>query len=342
MANTFLGKLVGGDAELLRQSWEEFQRLPIDLECAAAKAPPAADRQRTIERPVTVSGNGTFAVKGTTTITFEPATQPGWWFDRCDEADELPIAVSIRNVWTTGTVVSNIVLRSGGPSNYVRLVEHIIALRLGLGIDNLNIRIDSGDPPIFDQGSLDLVTALDQAGRRELAAPIQRVTVREPVVIVGVHGDFVRLAPPAAGTRQLSIDCGVSFATAIGRQRIRFPVTEELIRQAAVARTNTPYSKVLYCRTVGKLFADVRNLGYNNANVLIAGKQEYKNEPRLLHNGKSLEAVWHRAALDLLAALALVDVGRFVGEVTSFKAGHRLDVALVKQLFLKDLLVPLN
>ncbi len=31
------------------------------------------------------------------------------------------------------------------------------------------------------------------------------------------------------------------------------------------------------------------------------------NEPKMLHAGESLEAVWHRATLDLLAALALIE-----------------------------------
>ena len=39
--------------------------------------------------------------------------------------------------------------------------------------------------------------------------------------------------------------------------------------------------------------------------ILVAGPRHYFNPPRLIHNGKSLEAVWHRAALDLLAASKL-------------------------------------
>ena len=55
---------------------------------------------------------------------------------------------------------------------------------------------------------------------------------------------------------------------------------------------------MLYCKTIGRVFADVRNLGYTRENSLVAGRQRYLNTPRLLHAGKSLEAVWHRAIMD--------------------------------------------
>ena len=50
------------------------------------------------------------------------------------------------------------------------------------------------------------------------------------------------------------------------------------------------------------------------------------------------EPVWHRATLDLLAALALIDTGRFVGTVASYRAGHTLDCRLVTLLYRHGLL----
>jgi len=87
------------------------------------------------------------------------------------------------------------------------------------------------------------------------------------------------------------------------------------------------------------IFADTRNIGYTPKNILIAGKRRYYNEPKLMHGEKSLEAVWHRATLDLLAALALADRGRIVGKVISYRAGHSLDVQMVRELYQRDLLV---
>jgi len=95
---------------------------------------------------------------------------------------------------------------------------------------------------------------------------------------------------------------------------------------------------MVVCRTVGVLLADMRNLGYNTRNILIHGRHTYYNVPKLVHNGKPLEPVWHRATLDLLAALALIDAGRFIGTVVSYRAGHTLDCRLVTLLHRHGLL----
>ena len=335
------GRLLAGDADIVAAAYREFNALPIDQDLSDQPAQPPRTQQKTIEKPVSVSGSGTFAGKSTTTITFEPTEREGWWLDRTDQPNALPIRVAIDNVWTTGSVVSNIVLRAGDPHNYVRMVENIIALRMGLDIDNLMIKIDSGDPPLFDRGSLDLIEALERAGRRTVDRPVRQLTVKEPVTLGWANGAFLTLAPSSKTTPELTVDAAVNFPNAIGQQRIVFPVNRTNVQTGAEARTNTPYLKMLYCKTIGKIFADIRNLGYTDQNILIAKKTDYHNAPRLMQNGKSLEAAWHRGVLDLLAAIALIPDARFVGEITSYKAGHRLDCDLITKLYLNDLLIEL-
>lgn len=331
------GRLVGGTAEEFRRSYDVFRGQTIDWDLYNEPVPPPEEFQKTIAQPAQVSGPGTFLGKATRTLHLEPCRYDGWWFDRTDLPKSLPIRVSVRNVWTTGSVVSNIVLRSGRPENYMRMVEHIIALRLGLGLDNLLIKTDSGDPPIFEVGSLPLLEALEDAGFESQESKVRYYTVKEPVYITGPNGSFVVIKPDD-GRKQLLVDCAVDFVTAIGKQRIRFPVVYGYFRHGAHARTNATLTKILYSFTIGRLFADIRNMGYNFKNVLVASKFGYLNEPRLLHEGKSLEAVWHRSTLDLLAALALIEEGRFVGEVISYKAGHWLDVQLMRALYKQELL----
>ena len=332
------GMLLGGDQDLLRKNHEQFLAQPVDLDLSGEVYVPFGEFQRTISTPVEVRGPGTFFGKATRTIRFEPTDKEGWWVRRSDLPDCLPTEVSIRNVWTTGEVVSNIVLRSGSPHNYVRMVEHIIALKAGLGIDNLCVVLDSGDPPIFNRGSLDLVEALEKACITNTSARARYVTVREPVALVAPHGGFLLLAPCPGGPPRLDLDVAIAFPNAIGQQRIRLPVTYDHFRKGAEARTNTTAAKKIWCQTIGKIFADVRNLGYTEENVLVAGRHRYVNEPHLLHGDKSLEAAWHRACLDLMAAVSLIDAGRFVGRITSYKAGHALDVQMITRLYLNDLL----
>ena len=145
---------------VLTEARQKLDQQPVDWDLLSGNQPQVARRQTTIAKKVSVAGPGTFFGKATRTLTLEPTDREGWWFSRDDLDDSLPVQVSVRNVWTTGDVVSNIVLRSGSPHNYIRMVEHIVALKLGLGIDNLMIRLESGDPPLFDRGSLDLVEAV--------------------------------------------------------------------------------------------------------------------------------------------------------------------------------------
>ncbi len=342
MFETPAGRLLGGDAAALERGLHAWNRVPLDwdmMEEAQVYAQPRM--QTTLGHPVEVSGRGTFFGKSLRTLKLCPTDMEGWWFERTDLPDSLPVRCSIRNVWTTGAVVSNIVLRSGSPHNYIRMAEHMISLRMGLGIDNLLIRLESGDPPLFNHGSQNLVEALRGAGTRPVNRPARFVTVRERVTVANRGGGFLTLAPADPARPLLAIDAAVDFKTAIGRQRIRLALDPEKFAYGAVARTNSTVMKMLYCKTIGLLFADIRNLGYSIENLLIAGRFGYWNKPLLVHEGKSLEAVWHRTTLDLLAAIALIDEGLFVGEIISYKSGHSLDVEMIQRIYQESLLTPL-
>ena len=337
-----IGRILRGSESLARESARRFADQPVDWDRMDEAKPYELPRaQTTIDHAETVQGRGTFFGKSVRTLTLCPTDMEGWWFERTDLPGSLPVKTSIHNVWTTGTVVSNIVLRSGSPHNYIRMAEHMIALRMGLGVDNLLIRLDSGDPPLFARGSAELVDALGRAGRLRLDRLAPYVTVREPVTVVNPRGGFLTLLPADPAAPMLALDVGIDFPTAIGHQRIRFPVTPEIFAYGATARTNTSASKIIWCKTLGMLFSDIRNLGYSFENLLIAGRRRYWNKASHEHEGKSLEACWHRAVLDLLAAIALIDDGLFAGTIVSYKSGHALDVDMVRLLYQHSLLAPL-
>ena len=333
MVNEICGSILTGNNAAIRRSYAKWSEQPVDQEMLA-DGPPYDARQTTLAARGSVTGPGTFFRRAQRTLTFEPAAEQGWWFRRDDIPHAMPILVSANNVWTT---VRNIVLCSGSPHNYMRMVEHIVALKVGMGLDNVTIRMTSGDPPLFDRGSMDLVETIEAAGIVPLDSPAGYVTVRGPVTMGGPNGSFLTFLPAEGNSRKLILDCAVDFPSAIGQQRIRFTVNRDTFRHGALARTNTNLAMMLYCKTIGMIFADVRNLGYTTKNILVAGPYRYFNEPRLLHNGKSLEAAWHRAAMDLLAAVALIDRGRFAGTVISYKSGHGLDVQMIRELYQRSL-----
>jgi len=331
-----IGRILAGDPQRVREAVEKFHAQAVDHVALCEGESGYSPRRTSIAGRVSVSGSGTFTRRALRTLTFAPGGERGWWIKRTDLDEQLGIGVSPRNIWTSQR---NIVLRSGSPHNYLRMVEHIVALRLGLGIDDLVVETGSGDPPLFDRGSLDLVEAVERAGVVERDEPARHVTVREPVTIGGERGDFVTILPAEKGVRRLRLDCAIDFASVIGKQRIVFDLTPATFRTGALARTNASQAQRLYCRTIGLLFADTRNLGYTDRNILFHGKKRYWNEPRMIQpDGRSLEPVWHRATLDLLAALSLLDCGRLAGTVVSYRAGHTLDCRLMTLLYLRGLL----
>ena len=253
-----------------------------------------------------------------------------------DQPEQLDTKVDIANLWTSA---QNLVLRSGSPHNYLRMVEHIIALKTGLGVDNVLLKVNSGDPPLFEQSSLPLVKTIERAKVVPTAEEATFVTVKEPVAFGGKRGDFLLFLPAENGERNLRIDCAISWNTVIGDQRVLFDVTPETFTYASLARTNATHRQYLLAKTVGKLFAATRNWGYNDRNILIHGPKRFYTEPRFPVGEKFLEPVWHRATLDLMAALALVGEHRLVGTVVSYRAGHTQDCDAIRALVRNDLLV---
>jgi UDP-3-O-[3-hydroxymyristoyl] N-acetylglucosamine deacetylase len=336
-----IGNVLLGNRDAVAKAYGRFLAQPIDEKRLCEGAAGFSERRTGLAREESVVGPGTFYGKEQRTITFAPSREAGWWIERTDLREQLNTLVSVRNVWTSA---QNIVLRSGSPHNYLRMVEHIVALRLGMGIDDLTIRVDSGDPPLFGRSSMDLIETLDKAQIVERDEPATFVAVKEPVTFGGSRGDFLTFLPPENGEKKLRIDCAIDFKSIIGKQRIVFDVTPETFRYGAFARTNATHRQMLFAKTFGIIRADMRNLGYTKENILIHGRKKFYNEPRFVQeeSGKALEPVWHRATLDLLAAIALIDKGRFIGRVVSYRAGHTLDVRAVTQLYLHNLLTVVN
>jgi hypothetical protein len=174
MASENYGSILTGNETAVRRAYEKWSELPVDQEMLA-DSPPDNPHQTTLASSGSVTGPGTFFRRVQRTLIFEPTEERGWWFKREDIPDAMPILVSVNNVWTT---VRNIVLCSGSPHNYMRMVEHIVALKVGMGLDNVMIRMTSGDPPLFDRGSMDLVETVESANIVTLPHAAGYVTVQ--------------------------------------------------------------------------------------------------------------------------------------------------------------------
>ena len=209
-----VGRTVFGSSAAIAAAYESFRTQPIDeTRLAPDLKEPFPSVRRTLAGEASVAGIGTFRGSERQTLVFAPSARPGWWIRRMDQPEQLDTAVDVANLWTSA---HNIVLRSGSPHNYLRMVEHIVALRAGLGVDDVLLKVKSGDPPLFDQSSLPLVEAVDAAKIVETAQPATYVTVREPVAFGGRCGDFLLFLPAEDGVRRLRIDCAIRWNTVIG------------------------------------------------------------------------------------------------------------------------------
>ena len=335
-----IGRVVKGSEAAIVAAYEAFRTQPLDeVRLVPDRSSPFPSVRTTLAGEAAIAGIGTFQGKTKQTLVFAPSRKPGWWIRRMDQPEQLDTLVDISNLWTSA---QNLVLRSGSAHNYLRMVEHIIALKAGLGVDDVLIKTESGDPPLFDQSSLPLIRAMEHAKIVPTEEKATYVTVKEPVAFGGRRGDFLLFYPAANGERNLRIDCAISWRSIIGCQRILFDVTPETFRYAALARTNATHHQYLMAKTVGKLFAATRNWGYNERNILIHGPNRYYTEPRFPVGDKFLEPIWHRACLDLMAALSLTGTDRFCGTVVSYRAGHTSDCDAIRALYRNDLIVRLD
>ena len=336
-----IGRTVFGSAAEIAAAYDVFHKQPIDeTRLAPTREDPFGGVRRGLKGEASITDVATFDGREDSTLTFAPSKKPGWWIRRCDLPEQLDTEVDVSNLWSSA---QNLVLRSGSNRNYLRMVEHIIALKCGLGIDDCLLKVRSGDPPLFDDSSLPLVKTVEKAGielEKEVGVgglKVDYVTVKEPVAFGGKRGDFLLFLPAKEGERNLRIDCAIKWKTCIGQQRILFDVTPETFTYASLARTNCTRNQYFAALTIGKLFAATRHWGYTKKNILIHGKHGWHNEPRFPVGDKFLEPVWHRATLDLMAAIASIR-GRFVGTVVSYRAGHTMDCDAVRALYRNELL----
>ena len=138
-----VGRILSGDPADIRLGIGRFLAQPVDEERLHEGLYPYSDRETTLAAEVSAEGPGTFDGRRRRTVSFAPSTRPGWWIRRTDLPDQFPIPVSPRSI---RSAARNIVLRAGSDANQLRMVEHIVALRLGMGVDDVEIRVASGAP----------------------------------------------------------------------------------------------------------------------------------------------------------------------------------------------------
>ncbi len=203
----------------------------------------------------------------------------------------------------------------------VGTVEHLLAALRGLSIDNCVIEIDSKEVPIMDGSSAAFVSAIDDAGVRELSAPRRFIKVLKPIRVQ--EGACWGEITPHSG---FHLDVEIEFDTPIiGKQRLAYEMNPGVFRhELSRARTFG------FMHDVERLWKAGLALGANLTNTVAIGEGRVMNREGLRD---PMEFVRHKM-LDAVGDLALSGFP-LLGAYRSVRGGHKLN-SMVLQALLAD------
>ena len=267
-------------------------------------------RQRTIKNEVSFSGVGIH--KGTVgNVTLKPAPgNSGVVFVHQGKKLAANIKNSVYQQFCT--------LLSDGEAQLMT-VEHLLSAINASLIDNLIVEIDTAEFPILGGDSLELMQKIKSAGLKK--QPFLKKAWRITKKVIVRNGDaYAALEPDIVSSFSFTIDF---TSRGIPIQQYYFRLTEaEYLKKIAPARTfgfiadNAALVKQGFCR------------GANRDNCLMLDK-----------DGKSISNEGLRFSDELVRHKILDAIGdiylsgyRIIGLYTGYKAGHRLNSKLLKEV----------
>ena len=297
-------------------------------------------QQRTIKKPVTLSGIG-LHTGVSTTMTFRPApVNYGIRFKRVDIPDEpeIPALVDFVVEVARGTT-----LRIGEAK--VHTVEHVLAACVGLQIDNVIIELDNIEPPIIDGSAKPFADLLVSAGFEVQDAPkdyliidqtVRYTDEKKGVDIVALPTDDYRLTVmidyqnPALGSQHTGLfDLEKEFLTEFASSRTFcfLHEVETLHDQGLIKGGNLDNAIVIIDQdlTDHQVKQITGRLGIKES--LIMGKNGILNNKELRFKN---EPARHKL-LDLMGDLALIGVP-FKAQVLAARPGHASNVEFARKV----------
>ena len=263
------------------------------------------DHQRTIRKQVSLEGIGLHSGKPVR-LTLSPAPVDSGISFRVADGDPIPAAPE-------SVVDSHYATTIGRGAARVQTVEHLMAAVAGLGVDNLDIRVDGTELPALDGSAKPFVALMLAAGRVRLNARRRPLTVPYPVR-VGNDSRWLTIVPADHLRISYTLD---NDHPAIGVQALSWVATEQsFVDEFAPART---YG---FLKDLGAIRKRGLAQGVSLDNTIGVGDRGVLNGLRYRD-----EFVRHKV-LDLIGDLALL--GRpLLGHVIARNAGHALNYELV-------------
>src|SRR5438309_11758782 len=263
-------------------------------------------RQHTIRKAVCLEGVGLHSGK-TVRVTLAPGlADSGIAFRVGEHADPIPATPE-------SVVDSHYATTLGKNGARIQTIEHLMAAAAGLGIDNLDVRVDGTELPAADGSAKPFVQLMQTAGRTPQGARQRPIRIPHPIG-AGAGGRWIQIVPADTFRISYTLD---NEHPAIGTQVLSWTPTEEsFVAECAPART----------------YGFLKDLGIMRKNGLARGGS--LDNAIVLGNGAALnglrfrdEFVRHKI-LDLLGDLALLG-RRIRAHVVARNGGHALNFELV-------------
>ena len=283
---------------------------------AEKQAVTAVSLQRTLARPVTLSGKGLLTGKDAD-LVIEPALAgEGIVFVRTDIEPNVPIPALVTN---TTNRARRTTLVSGDVT--IETVEHLMSALSGLGIDNATVRLDGPEVPCGDGSSLPFVEPLVEVGTVEQDLPRRYISITDPICLQDGDAMIAAFPPLQKGLHIVyDLDYGEAAARIMRQTQGWDSESGSYALEVAPARTFSLQEEALTLQSQGMCThltpSDILVIGDDGP---IDNVYRFDNEP-----------VRHKI-LDIVGDLYLS--GAFIqGRIVASRSGHALNRRLCKAI----------
>ncbi|MDD2751725.1 MAG: bifunctional UDP-3-O-[3-hydroxymyristoyl] N-acetylglucosamine deacetylase/3-hydroxyacyl-ACP dehydratase [Candidatus Omnitrophica bacterium] len=273
------------------------------------------EKQKTIEREITISGTG-LHTGNKVKVVFKPApVDAGISFVRTDLPEKPKIKADINSLLSQSRSPRRTSI--GGQDFDIQTIEHLMSALAGSGIDNLIIEIDNKEVPGMDGSSLNFLEALAKAGIKEQEKERLSFTLKEPIFIEE-EGSYIIAFP--------SSDFKISYTLDYRHPYLKTQFLELKIDPDAFKSLLAPARTFCLEEEAAQLRSQGLGCGANYDNTLVVGKNGVvKNTLRF-----DDEFIRHKI-LDLLGDLYLLG-SPLKAHVIAIRSGHSLNLKLVKKI----------
>ncbi len=271
----------------------------------------SALKQATLAAPVEFEGVGIHTGR-VAKLRLDPAPVDRGRIFCLEDGTEIPATLEAFVACDRSTIL-------GVGEGRVQTPEHLLSALVGLGIDNVDIRLTGGSEiPILDGSAAEFCRRIAEAGKRVQSADAAVIRVDRPISVGDADTGMVLALPADEALYEYHLHYRHPM---LGHQRFQFRLgVDDYLRELAPARTFALWEEV------EPLLARGMALGGSLENALVIYRDRYST-PLTVPD----EPVRHKC-LDLIGDFALLGA-RFQGRVLAIRAGHRQHVECAQKIW---------